>query len=231
MKSKEIEKISRDLRRTLGKKLGYRQNDYINWKFKGGYFFCLNTFDMHYSELEVKPIFMDDLYWKIIYPDEEHKLPDSLRGNGMLSHLGMNIWKINFPKDFDKKNFSADRYERLLSEVFSKAEEEVERFLKQYPDPDRFDEFLKDMDKHSELGEVLLLIRHEEYEDAYNLAKAIMDRGPKCSTTYTIDSEDGDYVYKSEYEFIKEYCLLKLHASIANKDGDSESSLFTKDFY
>lgn len=232
MTLKEIEKISRDIRRSIGKGMGYRQSDYINWKFQGGYFFCLNTFDLHNSELEVKPIFMDDLYWQIIYPDGRCKLPDSLRGTGMLSHLGMRIWNMDFPKNIDKKHFSADIYEELMVEVFSHAEEEIEKFLTRYSDPDRFDEFLKDENRHSELGEVLLLIRHKKYEAAYILSKTILDRGPKCSTTYTMDSDDGDCIDKNEYEFIKEYCLKRMYATSGDgNEDDVQSSLYFIDRY
>ena len=76
MKASEIEKIAKTIRRTIGKKYGFRQRDYINWKIKDGYFFELDTTYVVNTELRVKPLFMDDLYWKIIYPHKEMKLSD-----------------------------------------------------------------------------------------------------------------------------------------------------------
>lgn len=43
MKGREIEKIAKDIRRSTGRSYKYKQSDYINWKIKDGYFFCLHT--------------------------------------------------------------------------------------------------------------------------------------------------------------------------------------------
>ncbi|MDE6368866.1 MAG: hypothetical protein K2K94_06475, partial [Muribaculaceae bacterium] len=123
MKFKDIEKIATSIRRELGKKFGYKQSDYINWKIKDGYFFCLDTLHIIYTELRVKPIVIDDLYWKIIYPDQKKKLPESLRGNGSLSHLCEKIWEEWFPEKL-KKDFSAEEYEQIFTNVYQTAEKE-----------------------------------------------------------------------------------------------------------
>lgn len=98
---------------TIGKKYGFKQCDYINWKIKDGYFFELDTTYVVNTELRVKPLFMDDLYWKIIYPHKEMKLSDSLRGTSI-------IWRMPDGKDKDKFEFILEYCLKKIEETSSK---------------------------------------------------------------------------------------------------------------
>ena len=205
MKASEIEKIAKATRRTIGKKYGFKQCDYINWKIKAGYFFELDTTYVVNTELLVKPLFMDDLYWKIIYPHKEMKHPDSLRGIGIISHLSVKIWEEWFPKDLQKE-ILAERFGQIMEDVYQKAEMEIEAFLHQYPSPDLFGKFLSDNQVECDLSNVLILINDGKFEEAAQFAKGRIGNRRGCINSWRMpDGKDKD-----EFEFILEHCLKKI---------------------
>lgn len=198
MKFSEIEKIATSIRRELGKKFGYKQSDYINWKIKDGYFFCLDTLHVIHTELNVKPIFIDDLYWRIIYPNAKKKLPDSLRGNGSLSHLCEKIWEERFPEKL-KKDFSAEEYEQIFTNVYQTADKEIDKFLQKYPDPNMFDELLSEK---AYLSKTLIQINQGNFQNAIKLAEKGLNYERGVHISYRMP--DGNE--KNEFEFILDYC-------------------------
>ena len=64
MTDKQYQKIAADARRDAGRKYGFRQNTYINFKVEQGYFFCV-YFQSDEARLTVKPMYADDLWWDI----------------------------------------------------------------------------------------------------------------------------------------------------------------------
>ena len=215
MKGREIEKIANDIRRAVGKTYKYKQSDYINWKIKDGYFFCLNAALLYDRKthficpvLEVKPVYMDDMYWKIIYPHREMKLPDSRRGNGQLSYLAENIWKEWTPKTLHTE-FSPEELERTMTNIFVKSEREIEAFLQKYPHPDLFGKFLAENDFGCALSKILVLINKEEFIEAAQLAKECIAKKKGITNIYVM-GEGENRREKSEFEFIWEYCQLKI---------------------
>ena len=46
MKHSEKEKYIKNARKSVGRKYKFRQSDYVNWKIKDGFFFCLVTFTL-----------------------------------------------------------------------------------------------------------------------------------------------------------------------------------------
>lgn len=219
MKGREIEKIAKDIRRLIGRSYKYKQSDYINWKIKDGYFFCLDTF-LYYNtkthcmrpELSVKPLYIDDLYWKIIYPHCEMKLPDSRRGNGILSHLNENIWKEKTP-DILNTEFKVEEFEQKISDIFLKAEQEISAFLRKYPHPDLFGDFLAENGGGCALNNILILINQGDFAEAAQLTKERIAAKRGVTTTYVI-SEGENRKKKNELEFILEYCQTKITDSI-----------------
>ena len=215
MKGREIEKIANDIRRAVGKTYKYKQSDYINWKIKDGYFFCLDaplmydrkTYFMH-PELSVKPVYMDDMYWKIIYPHREMKLPDSRRGNGQLHYLAERIWKESTPKTLHTE-FSAEEFERTMTDIFVKSEREIEAFLQKYPHPDLFGKFMAEDGFSCALSEVLILINEEKFTEAAQFAKERIAKNKGITNFYVI-GEGENRREKSEFEFIWEYCQSKI---------------------
>ena len=215
MKGREIETIANDIRRAVSKTYKYKQSDYINWKIKDGYFFCLNAALLYDRKthficpvLEVKPVYMDDMYWKIIYPHREMKLPDSRRGNGQLSYLAENIWKEWTPKTLHTE-FSPEELERTMTDIFVKSEREIEAFLQKYPHPDLFGKFLAENDFGCALSKILVLINKEEFIEAAQLAKECIAKKKGITNIYVM-GEGENRREKSEFEFIWEYCQLKI---------------------
>ena len=202
MKLSEKEKIIKDVKKTIGKKYGYKQNDSINWKIMDGYFFCLDTLHVVCTRLEVKPVYMDDLYWKIIYPHKDTKLPDSLRGNGTLSYLGKKIWEKRFPEELNIY-FTTELCEQTWEDVYRKVEEEVESFLKKYPHPVDFSRVIEGNEKIPVLTQMLIKIYEGKYEEVYRMAKGYIDYGEIGSNVWVME----DSTKRGEYEFILDYCL------------------------
>ena len=219
MKGREIEKIAKDIRRLIGRSYKYKQSDYINWKIRDGYFFCLDTY-LYYNtkthcmrhELSVKPLYIDDLYWKIIYPHREMKLPDSRRGNGILSHLKENIWKEKTPEILNTK-FKVEEFEQIISDIFLKAEQEISAFLRKYPHPDLFGDFLAENGGGCALNNILILINQGGFAEAAQLTKERIAANRGVTNVYVI-SEGENRQEKNEFEFILEYCQTKITDSI-----------------
>ena len=160
MKSKEQKKIAADTRRNESRKHGFRQSSYINFKVDGGYFFCLyfNENGSYYpneAKLTVKPMYADDLWWTIWDAEENIKSPLSLRGTGAFAIAGQ-IMKTYSTLGSDNIDDSAEFYKR----VFDDADSEIEQFLKENPDADRFypDETKMDHDPDRLLYLMLLSI-------------------------------------------------------------------------
>lgn len=226
MKGREIEKIAKDIRRAIGKIYKYKQSDYINWKIQDGYFFCLkaslyyNT-KIHnmYPELYVKPVYIDDIYWKIIYPHREKKLPDSLRGNGLMGHVNEEIWKDRTPETLNTA-FLPEVFEQSMKDIFLKAEQKISAFLQKYPNPDLFGEFLAATGGGCTLMKILVLINEGKFAEAGQLAKEHHLFGHGVSNWYVM-GEGENRREKSEYEFIMEYCQSKI--------TDAASSPLSKD--
>lgn len=205
MKFKEIEKIANNIRKTISKTYGFKQSGYINWKIKDGYFIYLDTLHIIKTELKIKPVYLDDLYWKIIYPHKKTKFPDSLRGNGQLSYLSEKIWEEWFPKNL-KTDFSSEQYEQIITDVFHKAETEINSFLQKYPQPIFFGQYMIDNNRSSILSEVLVLINDKKFQEASQLARICIKKEPHVLNSYKME----DMTIKSEYEFILEYCLKRI---------------------
>ncbi len=55
MTRKELKKKIADERRRQGRKYGFRQSAYINFKVESGYFFCIYNFSGNFK-LTVKPM-------------------------------------------------------------------------------------------------------------------------------------------------------------------------------
>ena len=172
MKSKEQKKIAADTRRNESRKHGFRQSSYINFKVDGGYFFCLyfNENGSYYpneAKLTVKPMYADDLWWTIWDAEENIKSPLSLRGTGAFAISGQ-IMKTYSTLGSDNIDDSAEFYKR----VFDDADSEIEQFLKENPDADRFypDETKMDHDP-DRLLYLMALIHNGQENEAVGIIK------------------------------------------------------------
>lgn len=199
MKFSEKEKYIKNVRKSVGRKYKFRQSNYVNWKAKDGFFFCLNTLTLKKTELFVKPLYMDDLYWKMVNPSE-WKRSDSDRWYGVDACL---IWEEHLPKSLVAE-FSPEQSERIWENVYQKVELEINSFLQKCPHPDSFTRYVAGLEKVSPLTEMLIKVYEGKTDEAYRIAKACIDRGEKGTRAWSMPGEQG---FKHEYEFILDYCL------------------------
>ncbi|MBO4529001.1 MAG: hypothetical protein J5767_00005, partial [Paludibacteraceae bacterium] len=145
----ELDKKDTSIRKNVAKKFGWKQSSYINWKVEAGYYFYLEHLNC-YSEatLYVKPLYIDDLWWDVFEMSSNKKAPMSLRGNGTFSLDGVKILKP--PDLFDIRaeeseyelekiqKYSDEVVEKIWDNVFQQFDDEIQRFLKENPDPDSY---------------------------------------------------------------------------------------------
>lgn len=135
MTRKELKKKIADERRRQGRKYGFRQSAYINFKVESGYFFCIYNFSGN-IKLTVKPMYADDLWWEIWGAEDNKSEPLSLRGTGAFSLSGQVLETYNAiepDSDFEPEQL-AQEFDRLFENVNSR----IAEFLSQNPDADKF---------------------------------------------------------------------------------------------
>ena len=132
MKSKQIQKIAADVRRSVSRKYGFRQSSSLNFKVDSGYFFCL-SFLTDEARLTVKPLYADDLWWDIWDASENKKEPMSLRGTGVYSLSGQVLATYDIKGTTDKS-----KLENQFEQVFNDATAAITMFIADNPDADLF---------------------------------------------------------------------------------------------
>lgn len=115
MNKREYRKITADARRIVGRKYGFRQNSYINFKESQAYFFCLNFLNNE-VKLTVKPMYADDLWWDIWDAAENKKEPLSLRGTGAYSLPGQILSSYEISETTEADELS-NQYEHIFQEA------------------------------------------------------------------------------------------------------------------
>lgn len=160
MNDKEYNKITADVRRNTSRKYGFRQSSYINFKAEGGYYFCM-YFLTDEVRLTVKPMYTDELWWKIWDASENNKKPLSLRGTGAYSLSGQVLASFEILQTIDRSKL-ADCFER----VFQDATAVISKFLTDNPNADIFypDESKMDHDPDRLLYLIALVHNNRENE-------------------------------------------------------------------
>lgn len=213
-KYKGLEKLDDNTRRQVGRAFGFRQNSCTNWKVEQGYFFCLeHLISYHLAHtttiLTVKPLYADELWWEIFNCQECLKAPMSLRGDGFLAvprqtigDYGAMARKI-FAENIDEN--STEELDAIWHEIFEAVSSDIERFLREYPDPDQFvpDESRVSFG-HGGLLSLMALIRQGREEEAVETIRKRQGQGESCGLV--AGNRDG-------YEFILDWCQAKREKS------------------
>ena len=146
----ELNKKDTSIRKSVSKKYGWKQSSYINWKVEAGYYFYSIHLYSDEATLYVKPLYIDDLWWDVFEMPSNKKEPMSLRGNGSFSLDGVQILKTPDLFDFrtnvrgaeneleEIQKYSDEVIEKIWDNVFQQFDDEVQRFLKENPDPDSY---------------------------------------------------------------------------------------------
>ena len=175
MKSKQIQKIAADVRRSVSRKYGFRQSSYINFKVDSGYFFCL-SFLTDEARLTVKPLYADDLWWDIWDASENKKEPMSLRGTGVYSLSGQVLATYDIKGTTDKS-----KLENQFEQVFNDATAAITMFIADNPDADLFypDESKMDHDP-DRLLYLMALIHNDKKDDALAIIREARKNKNRC---------------------------------------------------
>lgn len=132
MTDKEYQKMVADVRRSVCRKYGFRQSSYINFKVECDYFFCL-IFLTGKAQLEVKPMYADDLWWEIWEANENKEGPLSLRGTGVFSVSGQVLSSYEIAIFADKSEHTD-----IIEDIFQNAMDVISEFLTTNPNANTF---------------------------------------------------------------------------------------------
>ena len=196
------------IKRRIAKEFKFKQRNGTNWKIEGGYFFTLDA-GIYYLKnelrggLDVKPYYADNLFWTIMGMDLNISEPDSLRAVGAFA---VNTWRIKEEVVEIESCTGIDllRLEEHFLRLYTLLDRDVREFLRDNPDADTFYR-PPENDRHMDLP-LVMLCHMGKYRQAIEMAERAIEVG-----------EDGgilrampDGVNKSDYMFIRDYCLSKI---------------------
>ena len=214
----ELNKKDTSIRKNVAKKFGWKQSSYINWIVEGGYYFYLVHLNCYgEATLYVKPLYIDDLWWDIFEMSSNKKAPVSLRGNGTFSLDGVRI--LNTPDLFDIRTnergseyelekiqkYSDEDIEKIWDNVFQQFDNEVQRFLKENPDPDSY------FPEEGKCYEYYTLITYLHAGDRQKVLDKIAElraTPDRMKTRFAWSYDDG--TSRDGLDFIEAWCLREL---------------------
>lgn len=199
-KQKEFKKINKEMSDIINKyskqyKLK-KKGDFV-WTSEKDFFFCI---DFHLGITEAdeelicsaiercKPLWTDNILWKVMDMNENFSAPLSLRGNGAFTFYGLpyNSTSIKI------KNWKLEEIEEAICTMIYSFDKYINSF--------NSDLFYKNEDKiiyHNTLYKLLYLIHLKEYEKAYLYANEMND-------VYFINKG------KKLSEYAMDYCKIQL---------------------
>lgn len=194
MKYSELCKLSDSIRRSVSRKYGFRQCDYINWMIKDGYFFCLYHLDFTSVQLDVKPMYADDLWWDIFNIPENKKSPKSLRGTGAFSIDGIRI-KEYILTDTDTKQISEEELQEDWQNLFPAALQDIDAFLRNNPNADTYIPNKKEDKSHDKLLYFITLLHNSRTKEMISAIQKLKTKGHNCTfSDYTSGMDSYDYI-------------------------------------
>ena len=193
-----FEKIEKAYRKQISKKYGWKQSDYINWKIISDYYFCLYHLSLENAYIEVKPLFVDDLWWDIFEMSENKHAPKSLRGLGAFVVSGVKLKEYCV---FDSKrisNYSEDEIEGIWDDLFREIEQDVADFLKKNPVPESFSP--SDEQKYGRVAPIYTLMM-DIYSGDTDKALERINSYKSCGKGSGYSGPKGD-----AFDYIAEWC-------------------------
>ena len=199
-KANTIEKIIKTERKALSLAIGYKKRDYCFYKKFDDYFVSImaTEYGMLHNEIEVeaeiKPMYVDDIFWDIMDWSSNKTSALSLRAVGAFTVRGLDV--------FSERRAIEDISEvhDVLYELTEKSASAVEELMKKYSkDPDAFDEMIeKSNNKYSdlELYEILRLIHLNDFSQAKKVLEKALSEGRKGRF-----ANGNKYVYQAALEY------------------------------
>lgn len=205
--SKEKEKLISEATKSVEKEFGVKRSRYARWICKNGYVFDIFfTEDVKenkiFCELSVKPIYVDDLLWYVIYKKELR--PFSLRLTGGLAVTSVTLkdfegWEINGDEGYQPSEII-----KLYRYIYASIYKEIDSFLKKNADVDKFYYFNSNWSNI--LLTILILSHQQKYTQALYMTEKEIAMGKSGGCTFIMP--DGSE--KTTFEFIREYCMEQL---------------------
>ena len=212
----ELDKKDTLFRKSVSKKYKWKQSSYINWKVEGGYYFYLEHLNCYgEATLYVKPLYIDDLWWDVFEMSSNKKEPMSLRGNGAFALDGVRIMET--PDLFDIRaeeseyelekiqKYSDEDIEKIWDNVFQQFDNEVQRFLKENPDPDSY---FPEEEKCYEYYTLITYLHAGDRQKVLDKIAELRATPDRMKTRFAWSYDDG--TSRDGLDFIEAWCLREL---------------------
>lgn len=203
-KSKDMEKQLGIAIKNHAKQFGYRKIEFYAFKKYKEYFITIGFNDVNpevWGTAEIKPYFIDDVFWDVFDMSSNKDQPMSLRARGAFTISGLIPIEIKI-----KVNDSLDEIGEIVQEIFKEADEICIKFIDELGDD--FDNFILAAEKYDggftfniNLVKMLFHIKNNSFEKALMLAKEEISKGKHGKFT------DGK---KGIYEYVIDYCNERL---------------------
>lgn len=200
-KKNTLDKIITSNLKEIARSSEYRKNGYYLFKKYNNYFLsifiCETGFDNNYISVagEIKPLFIDNVFWDIMKMSSNKTAPLSFRANGAFTVPSLTI----FYQKTEVVEISSVK--SIVDNLVKKCNAEFLSVIDKIPDP--YQDFVKYAVDHAdefydiELIEILTSIEKQDYDKAKKIALVQLSKGIKGHF-----ANDGKYVY----ELVVEYC-------------------------
>lgn len=164
-KLRELKKALPKLVKEKAKKYKFKKRDYMLWFNKNDLFFSSHIFVCETIDggcgcgcnIEIKPLWLDDILWECLNMEENKKEPMSLRSIGAFTVSGSKICSI-----FHKmEKWSVEELELLVEQYLEKFYEII-----QTRTIEDFYSNLRNESYHEELRVALTFVHDEKYQEA-----------------------------------------------------------------
>lgn len=203
-KSKDMEKQLGISIKNHAKEFGYKKVEFYSFKKYKDYFITIGFNEVNpeiWGDAEIKPYFIDDVFWDVFDMSSNKDQPMSLRARGAFVLGGISIVDLKFPV-----HQSLDEIDEIVQEIFKEADEKCIKFIDELGDD--VDNFVNIAEKSDggygfdiKLIKMLYHIKNNSFEKALMLAKEEISKGNRgcfCSST------------KDIYEYVADYCNERL---------------------
>ena len=203
-KSKDMEKQLGIAIKNHAKQFGYRKIEFYAFKKYKEYFITIGFNDVNpevWGTAEIKPYFIDDVFWDVFDMSSNKDQPMSLRARGAFTISGLIPIEIKI-----KVNDSLDEIGEIVQEIFKESDEKCIKLIDELGDD--VDNFINIAEKSEggygfdiKLIKMLYHIKNNSFEKALVLAKEEISKG---NSGYFGSST------KDIYEYVIDYCNERL---------------------
>ncbi len=210
-KNSEKRKFIDNISKQIEKEYGIKRSGYARWITIDGYLFNINSLlnpveNFLHIELEVKPLYVDDLLWEILGYGNTIK-PFSLRITGCDAVTNVTICKLKWNIVGDE-GYSESNLTSLYRQIYTTLENHINKFLKNHPCAD--DYYYYNNNWTNQILPILMLCHQHKYRQALSIIKEEMSKGRAGGVVFDMP----DNTEKTTYQFMQDYCLSQINSKI-----------------